>query len=108
MRVSETGKAAPAFAGGGSPKSSCSAANTFTNNPKTTADQARLHLHYLACRLHKLGPKPLFHFLTDIEAGKPFRASLGEYAALPRDFIAALCGYQFPPALNAVDGSARS
>jgi hypothetical protein len=107
MRVSETGKAAPAFAGGGSPKSSCLSANTFTYNPKTTTDQARLHLHYLARRLHKLGPKPLFHFLTDIEAGKAFRASLEEYAALPRDFIVALGGDQLPPALHAVDGSAH-
>jgi hypothetical protein len=66
-----------------------------------------LHLHYLARRLHKLGPKPLFHSLTDIEAGKAYRASLAEYAALPRDFIVALDDDQFPPALHTIDGSAR-
>jgi hypothetical protein len=59
-------------------------------------------------RLHKLGPKPLSHFLTDIEAGKPFRPLLEQYAALPVDLIRTYGGDQFWPSAFAIDGRARS
>jgi len=56
-------------------------------------DNARLR--FLAGRLHALGPAPLFHFLSDIETGKPIRATLEEYAALPADFVRAYGGDEF-------------
>jgi hypothetical protein len=54
-------------------------------------------LQYLAPRPHALGPKPLFHFLDEIERGTPLRPHLETYAALPADFIRAYGGNQFRP-----------
>jgi hypothetical protein len=46
---------------------------------------AQARLQFLAARLHALGPKPLFHFLDEVERGEPLRAHLERYAALPAD-----------------------
>jgi hypothetical protein len=57
----------------------------------------RERLAYLAGRLHDLGPRPLFEFLREIEAGANLHERLERYASLPADFIAALGGDRFPP-----------
>jgi len=58
-------------------------------------DIKNARLRFLACRLPALGPAPIYHFLTDIESGKPLLATLEEYAALPADFIKAYGGDEF-------------
>jgi hypothetical protein len=62
--------------------------------PSPDANQA-MRLKYLATRLHDLGPKPLWHFLQDIERGASLRPTLEAYAALPADFIREHGGDQF-------------
>jgi hypothetical protein len=52
--------------------------------PSSAADRTRLQL--LARKLHRLGPKPLFHFLDEVERGADVRAHLEAYAELPGDF----------------------
>jgi hypothetical protein len=59
------------------------------------ANALKIRLRFLAERLHALGEKPLWHFLTDIEGGKPFRPTLEEYATLPADFIKSNGGDEF-------------
>jgi hypothetical protein len=57
--------------------------------------------------VHRLGPAPLFHLLTDLEAGKPVWPTVERYAKLDADFIKALGGDKFPPPLWAIDGVRR-
>jgi hypothetical protein len=105
MALQETARAAPAIAGSDPQKSSCLAADTFTNNSKTTTDQARLRLQYLVVRhLHKLGPKPLFFFLRELERGAELLPLLEIYAALPVELIRHCRGDQFATALHCIDG----
>jgi hypothetical protein len=61
------------------------------------ASQSRARLRYLARWLHALGPRPLFHFLDEIERGAPLRPHLERYVRLPRDFIKAYGGDEFDP-----------
>lgn len=63
----------------------------------SSGEPPRTRLQYLARRLHALGPKPLFHFLDEVERGAPLRAHLETYAELPADFIKANGGDQFMP-----------
>jgi len=66
---------------------------------------ARLRRQRLVEHLHRLGPAPLFHLLTDLDASKPLWPTVKEYAALPADFIKALGGDQFAPTLlHVIDG----
>ncbi len=51
----------------------------------TTTNQPRLR--HLARHLHSLGPKPLYHFLDEVERGADLRRHLEEYAKLPGEFI---------------------
>jgi hypothetical protein len=69
------------------------AAQRKAREARRAPENARLR--FLADRLHALGPAPIYHFLTDIESGKPIRATLEEYAALPADFIKAYGGDEF-------------
>jgi hypothetical protein len=55
----------------------------------------KARLRYLARRLHSLGPKPLFHFLDEVERGANLRAHLEKYAELPADFIKTNRGDEF-------------
>jgi hypothetical protein len=103
MHVTETEKAATALCSDGSPKSSCSAADKFINNPEPAEIQARLRFQFLG-RLHALGPKPLAHFLQELERGADFRQLLEIYADLPADLIRHYRGDQFAPSLRAVEG----
>jgi hypothetical protein len=59
---------------------------------------SRIRLHYLAKRLHALGPKP--------QRGADLRDSLEQYAALPVDLIVPYGGDQFAPSLFSIEGGA--
>ena len=62
--------------------------DTPVNNPSRPGPQVRkLRLQYLAAKLHDLGPKPLFHFLDEVERGEPLRPHLEHYSRLPAEFI---------------------
>jgi len=61
----------------------------------------------LVSRLHSLGPKPLYHFLDEIERGAPIAATLESYAALPADFIKANGGDKFAAPVWPIDGGRR-
>jgi hypothetical protein len=56
--------------------------------------------------LYRLGEYPLFHFITEIERGGRIDEALEIYAALPRDFITALGGRDFPPSVRSIDSGA--
>jgi len=79
------------------------------NGPSNHHIQAtnKLRLRYLAARLHDRGPKPLFHFLDEVERGEPLRPHLEVYARWPVAFIKANRGDQFVPAVHIVDGDGR-
>jgi hypothetical protein len=49
----------------------------------------RVRLRYLAQRLHALWPRPLFHYLDEVERGHDLRGHLEKYAHLDPDFVAA-------------------
>jgi hypothetical protein len=57
--------------------------------------QNRLRLQFLAGRLHALGPRPLFHFLDDLERGADMWSILEVYGRLPAEFIKANGGDKF-------------
>jgi hypothetical protein len=46
--------------------------------------------------LHRLGPAPLAHFISDIERGGDIDATLEKYARLPVEFVLANRGDEFP------------
>jgi hypothetical protein len=75
------------------------------NTPRLST--ARLRLQRLAEALHALGPKPLFHFLNELERGADLRLSLEEYAALPGDLIECYGGDRFAPGLHVISGVRR-
>ena len=68
------------------------------------ADARRVRLQYLAQRLHGLGERPLFHFLDEVERGEPLRQHLERYAQIDPDFVRALGGDKFAPALQVIEG----
>jgi hypothetical protein len=82
---------------------SCFQANDPRIAPKPPSKQAqiaavrRLRRQRLIEHLHRLGPAPLFHLLTDLDAGKPVSPTVERYAALPADFIRAYGGNKFAP-----------
>jgi hypothetical protein len=69
---------------------------------------ADLRLRRLAAALHELGPRPIYEFLREVEAGADVRARLEVYAALPAGFIRENGGDQFQPVAYAVVGGRRS
>src|ERR1700730_13952686 len=85
---------------------SCVTADGFENKQDRTCAQAksRARLKYRAGRLHALGPKPLFHFLNELERGADLRSHLERNAALPADFIKALGGDVILPPVHLVRG----
>jgi hypothetical protein len=66
-----------------------------------------LRLRRLASALHQLGPRPLFEFLREVEAGADVRETLEVYARLPACFIRANRGDQFLPPAFAIGGHAN-
>jgi hypothetical protein len=69
--------------------------------------RARLRRQHHVEHLHRLGPAPLFHLLTDLDAGKPVWATVARYAARPCEFIRALGGDRFASSLWPIDGGRR-
>jgi hypothetical protein len=107
MTLLKAARAAPAIAGS-DPRinerldgGSSSISITFRNHAEASK---RLWLQFLAAKLDALGPAPLAHFLSNIEAGANLRSNLEEHSRLPADFIKANRGDQFVPALHAIDG----
>jgi hypothetical protein len=66
--------------------------------------RARLRRQRHVEHLHRLGPSPLGHFITEIERGADIDATLDAYAKLDADFIKALPGDRFAPSIHIVDG----
>jgi hypothetical protein len=65
---------------------SSSAADAQTNSPPRPDPQeefSRLRRQRLVERLHRLGPKPRFHFLNEVELGADLWPHLERYAVLP-------------------------
>jgi hypothetical protein len=105
--MAQTREARRARRATGSGNAVCLAANSVKDSRSQRPPQAqnRLCLKFLASRLPALGPKPLFHFLDEVEHGADLRSHLERYAALPADFIKANGGDKFPsPFLHAIDG----
>ncbi|PNE11978.1 MAG: hypothetical protein CR217_05655 [Beijerinckiaceae bacterium] len=69
------------------------------NRAAAQAQISRVRRQRLVENLHRLGPAPLFHLLTDLGAGKPVWPTVERYAALPADFIRAYGGDRFPVAV---------
>jgi hypothetical protein len=63
-------------------------------------------LQYLASRIHKLGPRPLFELLRELASGADLSSVLESYAKLGplADFISHLGGDQLPPPVRLVGG----
>jgi hypothetical protein len=80
------------------------AQGVISRKPRTVRE---VRSKWLSARLHALGPKPLFHFLDELERGADLRAALARYAALPADFIRIYHGDRFAPALHTIAGSER-
>jgi|SRR5664279_1923154 len=76
-------------------------------NDRSRDSSSRLRLKRLAEALHALGPKPLFHFLNELERGADLRLNLEEYATLPGDLIRQYHGDRFATSLHAIDGGGR-
>jgi hypothetical protein len=56
----------------------------------------RSRVHWLAARVHDLGPAPLAELFIEILSGCDALSRIEKYADLPADFIAALGGRDFP------------
>jgi hypothetical protein len=63
-------------------------------------------LKRLAATIHRLGPRPLFELLREVEAGSDLLRTLERYARLEplTDFIVHLKGDQLPPPARLVGG----
>ncbi len=86
-------------------KTDCSQCSPPNPAPQVISHVARRR--YLITRLHRLGPAPLFHFISDIERGAGIDATLERYAALPADFIRAYGGGRFLEPMFAIRGGRR-
>jgi hypothetical protein len=68
---------------------------------------ADLRLRRLASALHRLGERPIYEFLCEIEAGADLRERLEAYARLPVDFIHSNGGDKFQAAAFVINGGAH-
>src|SRR5580704_2172524 len=64
----------------------------------------RVRLQHLARRPHALGPRPLFHYLDEVECGRDLREHLETYARLDLGVVAALGGTHFGLAVFVIEG----
>ena len=96
-------------AGGRGLGDNCFSQDNSENSQNTRLLQARndIRLRFLAGRIHALGPKPLYYFLREIEAGAGIRPHLERYAALPAEFIAAYGGDRYEPTVSLVRGDGQ-
>lgn len=76
-----------------------------TNRPAQAQNTARRRR--LVAHLHRLGPAPLGHFLSDIERGAPVAATLETYGRLPIEFVLAYGGDRFSEPMFAIRGGRR-
>jgi hypothetical protein len=65
---------------------------------------ARLRRQRLVEHLDMLGPKPIDHFLREVENGASIPDHLERYAKIDPEFVRALGGDRYAPALHVVDG----
>jgi len=96
--VSDTKQTPPAGGAGGANQKFSFGDEEFLiaeTGAKKQATSDKTRLRYLATRLHALGPKPLLHFLDELERGADLRGSLEEYAALPAELVHAYRGHDF-------------
>jgi hypothetical protein len=106
-------KEGPARGAAGLPGKSSFSGEGDPNNSSRPATQARdpaadrTRLQFLARRLHRLGAKPLFHFLDELAHGADLRASLENYASLDPALIAAYGGDRFLPFFAIDRGAAQ-
>jgi hypothetical protein len=104
-------KEGPARGAAGLPGKSSFSGEGDPNNSSRPATQARdpaadrTRLQFLIRQLHRLGERPLFHFIDELERSAPLREPLEIYATLDPDFIKALGGDRFVP-FFAIDGCA--
>jgi hypothetical protein len=110
--MAEKENLAPLLGAGRASKTFCLAAERSGDKPNCLRLQAltgakRVRLQYLARRLHALGERPLFEFLTEIERGADLLPTLERYAALSPNFIREHGGDRFAkPRLVVTDGGA--
>jgi hypothetical protein len=110
--MAQTSETPPGMAGLGD--AVCLEANSPQDNRIDRSPQAqssarqRLRRQRLVEHLHRLGPAPLGHFLSEVENGASIHDHLERYARIDPDFVRALGGDRFPPALHVVDGGDRS
>jgi hypothetical protein len=64
----------------------------------------RARLQHLARRLHALGPRPLFHYLDEVECGRDSREHLEAYARLDPHVVALLGGSHFGAPVFVIEG----
>jgi hypothetical protein len=67
----------------------------------------RVRLRHLAKHLHALGPRPLFHYLDEVERGYPLCEHLEAYALLDPGVVAALGGTHLGPPVYVIEGGRR-
>ncbi len=94
-------KEGPARRAAGLPGKSSFSGEGDPNNSSRPATQARgpaadrTRLQFLIRQLHRLGERPLYHFIDEVERGHDLRPQLERYASLPADFIKANGGDRF-------------
>jgi|GEM_PF-4301795 len=110
MGFQNAGRAAPDSPGNGpldahSSAACCNSPNNAVTLKNQAGEQARQRLRRqrLVERLHRLGPAPLYHFLTEVERGAPLWPHVERYVALPAAFIKANGGDRFAPSLHCID-----
>ncbi len=84
---------------------SSSAPDGSQSSPPNPAPQAISHVarrRRLVTHLHRLGPAPLAHFISDIERGAGIDATLERYGRLPAEFVLAFGGDRFPEPMFAI------
>ena len=62
-----------------------------------------IRLQQLATRIHALGPRPLYHLLSELASGAEVTERIEEYAAIDPEVLRLLGGSQFPP-VRSIEG----
>jgi hypothetical protein len=91
------------FREGLAPKPKPKARKSTGGNPTVARTGRDVRLQHLARRLHQLGERPLFEFLSEIESGADLRSRLERYAQLDPELIRELGGDTF--SLGVFDGA---
>lgn len=99
-------KARRAGGAAGPSNASSLAADASSHRPENRAAQAQntARRRRLVEHLHRLGPAPLAHFISDVERGAGIDATLERYGRLPAVFVLANRGDRFPEPMFAICG----